>query len=207
MKKINLNTVGSLVGTFALALPLAMASVPATAQETINDTTWSDGSSSWLPYTSHGYVGINLGQPRFDHDTCAPAFNCSDSNLGGEIYTGGMFNRNIGLELGYVDVGKLDRNGGDVSARGVNFSLVGNVPAGPVNVFGKVGSTYGWTETRALVGARGDERGWGMSYGAGVGFDVTQNSQLLVEWDRTRFKAAYGDQDVDLTTVGLKHRF
>lgn len=207
MKKINLGTAGSLIGTFALALPLAMTSLPAAAQDMNSDTTRYDNSSSWVPYTNNGYVGINLGQPRFDHDTCAPALNCNDPNFGGEIYTGGMFNRNLGLELGYVDVGKLDRNGGDVSARGVNFSLVGDVPAGPVNIFGKVGSTYGWTETNALVGATGDKSGWGMSYGAGVGFDVAPNSQLLVEWDRTRFKAAYGDQDADLATVGLKHRF
>ena len=119
-----------------------------------------------------------------------------------------MFNRNFGLELGYVDMDKQNRNGGESKAYGVNVSLVGNIPVDRVNFFAKVGSTYGWTKTNAVIGSTGDKNGWGLSYGAGVGYDITSQTQLLIEWDRHRFDFAGADNtDVDLYSVGLKYRF
>lgn len=187
---------------------LALGTLAATAAYA--DT--ADTSSPWLlPNTNHAYFGINLG--RSDTDTpCYAPFSCSNSHLAGKIYTGGNFNQNFGMEIGYVNMGDADRNGGTIKAQGVNLSLVGTVPLGSAfDLFGKVGGTYGWTETTAsplLVGYdTGKRNGLGLSYGAGMGFNVDRQNQVVVEWDRQKFKFKPEDEAVDLYTVGWKHSY
>lgn len=47
-----------------------------------------------------------------------------------KLYAGAFFHPNLGLELGYLDLGKARRIGGNSSARGLSFSLVGRLPLG-----------------------------------------------------------------------------
>lgn len=171
-----------------------------------------DPSQSWLPYTKRGYVGINLGQGDYDLSCGNGVFGCDNtSDLAGKIYTGGWFNDFLGLELGFIDMGKGDRGGGDTRARGVNLSLVGRLPIQMANVFAKAGTTYGRTRvsTSPLSGlANGKDNGFGLSYGAGIGFDVTKTSSVVLEWERHEFNfAGLGRENVDATTIGYVHRF
>ena len=184
-------------------LPFAAVAQTPTAQG-------STTNGSWLPYTQNGYVGINLGESRFDHEDCVFGFDCDDKsdNLAGKVYVGGMFNPNFGVELGYVNVGKQKMNGGERKAQGANISLVGNIPLDRWSIFGKLGTTYSWTKTSAPVGVTGDEDGWGLSYGAGVGYSFTPQSQIVLEWDRNRMDFAnQNNVDVDLYTVGYRYHF
>jgi OOP family OmpA-OmpF porin len=169
-----------------------------------------EGNFSVIPYASHGYVGINVGRPDYDV-ACVGGFSCSDSTTSYHLYTGGMFNRYLGAELGYVNLGRMDRGGGKTEAHGINLSLVGRVPLGVLHLYGKVGTTYGRTEVTAspLSGlATGKDSGWEGSYGAGIGFDLSPRSAIVVEWNRyqMRFVGA-GKQDVDTTSIGYMHRF
>ncbi|MDE2598438.1 MAG: porin family protein [Rhodocyclaceae bacterium] len=162
---------------------------------------------SWLPYTYNGYWGVNLGAPDYEKH-CAAGFGCNDPDVGGKIYIGGQFNQWLGAEIGYINVGKFDRNGGDTTAQGVNISLVGTVPVNNVfSVFGKVGTTYGWTKTEGAIAPTGKKDDFGLSYGAGLGFNLSPQTQLLVEWDRHNFKFVDDRADVDMYSVGLKVRF
>lgn len=193
----------------AVALPLAVLPFAAGAQ-TPTAQNASGSNNSWLPYTTNGYIGVNLGESRFDNENCVFGFSCNDKSddLAGKIYVGGMFNPHFGVEVGYVNVGKQKLNGGDRKAQGANVSLVGVIPVERFSFFGKVGSTYSWTETSATAGPTGDKDGWGLSYGAGVGFDMTPQTQLVLEWDRNRIDfAGANDTDVDLYTAGVKFRF
>lgn len=170
----------------------------------------STGSTSWLPYTTRGYVGFSGGQADFDV-ACTGGFSCDDSNRAFKVYTGGMFNQNFGLEIAYVQPGEADRAGGEVEAKGLNLSLIGVLPFNETfEVFGKVGATYGWTDTDASAPgvATGDEEGVGASYGVGLNIFFTPNWGAVVEWERHRFEFA-GDnkEDVEMTTVGVKYRF
>lgn len=208
---MNYRSLSPLVLLAVAAMPLAASAQDSSYDNSrTRDNTYNsdaDNSRSWLPYTRSGYWGINLGQPDFQKN-CTPGFNCDDSNIGGKIYTGGQFNKWLGAEIGYVNFGKLERNGGDTKAQGVNLSLVGTVPLGDVfSVFGKVGTTYSWTKTDGVVGPTGKENGFGLSYGAGVGFNLSPRSQLLAEWEKHRMQFADQDADVNLYTVGLKFRF
>ena len=169
-----------------------------------------EGGYSLIPYSTAGYIGVNVGRPDYELG-CVGGFSCSDSSTSFNIYTGGMFNQYLGAEVGYVNLGKMRRGGGTSKAHGVNLSLVGRLPLGAFNVFGKVGTTYGRTEVSAspLSGiATGRESGWAGSYGAGVGYDLTPRSSIVLEWARYDMRfAGVGKREVNTTSLGYVHRF
>ncbi len=170
-----------------------------------------EGNFSVIPYTSHGYIGLNLGRSDYNLGCGVGGFGCDTKDNAVNIYTGGMFNRYFGAELGYVNLGKMDRAGGRTEAQGINLSLVGRVPLGAVQLYGKVGSVYGRTEVTAnpLSGiATGKRSDWVPSYGAGVGFELSPRSVILVEWNRYDLKfAGTGKREVETTSIGYMHRF
>ncbi|MCY7316175.1 MAG: outer membrane beta-barrel protein [Rubrivivax sp.] len=174
--------------------------------------TYGGGADAYslLPFTRRGYVGINVGRPELKAD-CGVFYGCDDPDASLQLYTGGMVNDWLGAELGYLNTGRADRAGGSTRSQGVNLSAVFKLPLGAFNVFGKAGGTYG--ETRVSTGLlsnvpSGKKRGWGASYGAGVGFDITPTSGLVLQWDRTEFTyPGKGRQDVDITSVGYLFRF
>jgi OmpA-OmpF porin, OOP family len=167
-----------------------------------------DDSYSWLPFTTHGYFGAAAGQSSFDLN-CSPGFSCDDKDSAFKIYTGGKFHNVFGVELGYVDLGKVDFGIGTAKARGVNLSLVANLPLNEAfAVFGKVGSTYGSTEAPVFLEGNKRERGFGKSYGAGLEFSLGRNWGIRGEWERQTFEFANnGDRDVDLGTIGVHYKF
>lgn len=166
-----------------------------------------------LPFMRDSYIGLNLGRSDYDLD-CGALGGCDNSENAGRLYIGGMFNRNVGLELGYLHMGEVDRAGGDTRAHGLNLSVVGRVPFGgdAFGLFGKLGTTYGRTETSAAAGSgitTGDDDGFGLSYGAGLSYDFQRsNWAALLEWERHRFKFA-GDRRewVEAVSAGVKYRF
>lgn len=180
---------------------------------TTTDAQWEAGRasrSSLLPYTSYGYAGINLGRANWG-DSCdgfSGIFSCDDSAFAGKIYTGGLISRMVGLELGYINFGEPDHAFGSFRAHGINASIVANLPIDPVNLFARFGTTYGWTKTPAGPGfSGGDDDGFGIAYGAGIGYDISPQLQITAEWDRNRFNFVNGDQDLDLYSVGLRYKF
>ncbi|MEW6097955.1 MAG: outer membrane beta-barrel protein [Pseudomonadota bacterium] len=168
------------------------------------------GGTSWIPYTTNGYFGVNVGQSDYG-GPCTPGFDCDRRDWAGKIYVGGMFSPYFGVEVGYAYLGESDRHGGSLRAQGLNLSLVGNVPVGQaVDVFGKVGTTYGWTDSSAAFGTgvrTGSENEFGLSYGAGVAFNITRNWAAVLEWDRTRYRFADGRENVDMYSAGVRYRF
>lgn len=167
---------------------------------------------SLLPFTRRGYVGINIGRPKLDAACGSGGYTCDDPSASGYIYTGGLVNDWLGAELGYFNSGNADRAGGRTRSQGVNLSAVFRAPLGQFNVFGKVGAMYG--ETKVSTGllsnvSSGTERGWGPVYGAGVGFDFTPSSGVVLEWQRHEFRYPGGGdrENVDNTSIGYVFRF
>jgi opacity protein-like surface antigen len=167
--------------------------------------------SSYIPYTSGGYVGLGVGKPDYRLD-CTPGFNCDDPNTSFHLYTGASFNDWLGLELGYSYLGKADRQGGTTRGHGINLSLVGSVPLSQsFKLFGKVGTTYGRTTISAnplSLEPTGDDSGWGRSFGAGVEFNFTPQWGLVAGWDRQRMKFV-GDrrEDIDAASIGVRYHY
>jgi hypothetical protein len=175
----------------------------------------SGGSDAYslLPYTRHGYVGLNLGKPEFKNDCGTGLYTCDDPSVSGYLYTGGLFNDWFGAEIGYLNTGSADRAGGRTRAQGLNLSLVARAPVGMgFNLFAKGGGLYG--ETRVTSGllsnvVAGKERGWGGSYGVGVGYDFLPNSGVVLEWNRYQFNFPGGGdrEDVETASLGYVYRF
>jgi len=190
------------------------------SSDSVNTTTpdtagrWSDSETSrrhsWLPMTSYGYVGANVGMTSLNLPGCAAGVYCDDSGTGFKAYTGGLISRLIGVEASYVQLLAVDRNGGDVRAKGLNLGLVGNWPVTDhVNVFAKVGAIYGWTRTGSSIAGvpTGDNSDLNWSYGAGAQMDLQGNWALRADWDVYRMKFASGMTDASLYSLGLVYKF
>jgi OmpA-OmpF porin, OOP family len=185
------------------ACAAVLAAAPALAQTT--------AGRSFVPYTTSGYVGLNVGRPEYKLG-CSGGFSCDDPDGSVHIYTGGKVNEWLGAEVGYVYLGKADRQGGSTRGHGINLSVVGSFPvAQSFSVFGKLGTTYGWTEVTANSAANepvGDEDGFGLSFGAGVQYDFSQQWAFVAQWDRHHLKFAGRDREnADVLSIGAKYKF
>jgi OmpA-OmpF porin, OOP family len=205
-----------------LPLSVALTCGAAFAQQTQDPSSSGSVSSSGaftradgysiLPWTRRGYVGINLGRSDYGDFSCGtPGFGCDDTGTRLHLYTGGKFNEWLGMEVGYLNEGKVSRAGGSTRSDGVNLSLVGHLPVNAFHLFAKAGATYGRTRVSAdaLSGiTSGSRRGWGGSYALGAGFDFTPSSGVVLEWSRNAFvQPGGGRNDVDGTSIGYVHRF
>ena len=155
------------------------------------------------------YIGGNVG--RTDYGSCPSSASCDTRDTGYRLYGGYQFHPNIGVELGYVDLGKATANvgglGGDVKADGWTAHVVGSIPVwNRFALFGRVGAIHGESKTGGAFGSHKD-RGTDLAYGAGVRFGVTNNLDVSAEWDRFRFDTTNRDADVDLISVGLRFKF
>jgi OOP family OmpA-OmpF porin len=74
------------------------------------------------------YVGGNVGQAKLKGDDFPGLDN---SNTGGKLYGGYDFTPNIGMELGYVDLGSFGYGSGNLKANGVFLDGVGKVMFAP----------------------------------------------------------------------------
>lgn len=202
----------TLIAAGAAAGALALgAAVPAHAQAGAAPRGAGDSTWSLLPYTQRGYMGLNVGRSDYSPGCGIASLSCDRKGTAAKLYTGGMFSQHFGAELGYINLGRAERGGGRTSAQGLNVSLLARVPIDRFNVFAKAGATYGRTRVSAQTGSgivAGRGSGWGASYGVGAGYDLTDTSGVVLEWERHRMRFAGGSRDnVDALTLGYVHRF
>lgn len=198
--------------TFLYVLAATASLLPATAA--FSQTSGSGGSqNSWWPAAGRSYLGLNLGRSHYNVP-CGTRVSllCDDTDRSVQLHAGTAVADFWGVELGYVNMGRIGRAGGTTRAQGLNLSLVGKAPLWrSFGVFGKVGTTYGRTETSALSSsgiAAGNDRGFGLSYGAGVSYDFTPRLSATLEWDSHDFRFAGSGRDpVRSTSLGLQYRY
>ncbi|HXE48924.1 MAG TPA: outer membrane beta-barrel protein [Ramlibacter sp.] len=187
----------------SLALPVAAQNQTGSAG--------ADMSRIWLPGPGRSYLGLNAGRSRYNLPCGSATLLCDDSDRSVQLYTGKMIGDFWGVELGYLNMGRVARLAGETNATGLNLRLVGRAPLGhSFGVFGKVGTTYR-PETSIMGGsgiAAGSERGFGPSYGAGVSFDINPRMSATLEWDSNDFRfAGTGRDAVRSTSLGLQIRY
>ena len=183
------------------------ASASAQAQDAPGGSTLS-----FLPGKGRASVGLSLGRSRYAAPCGATSFSCDSTDNSVQLYTGTMPSNFWGVELGYIDMGRISRGGGTTTAQGVNMSLVGKAPVWQsLGVFGKVGTTYGRTDSSAQLGggtSNGLERGFGLSYGAGVSYEFTPRLSATLGWDSHDFVFAGSGRDpVRSTSLGLQYKY
>jgi OmpA-OmpF porin, OOP family len=158
------------------------------------------------------YLGLNLGRSHYENtNTCSgTALVCDPGNATTRLYAGASFGRNWGAEFGYIDLGRVLRPTGESRAQGLNLSVVGRTRlANSWGVFGRVGTTYGRTDTTALAASTtGIEQGFGLSVGGGVSYEFTPRLSGTLELEAHDLRFAGGARDpVRSTNLGLQYRY
>ena len=159
------------------------------------------------------FFGVEIGKPQYSTSCGSLAgLSCSNNGTSYSVVAGNMFTRNLGAELTYLDLGKADRAGGSVSARGINLSLLGQVPLGEsLALEGKVGATYGITHVSADPNAgimTGRDSGVGLGYGVGLDIHFARGLHGNVGWEQHDFHfAGQGTSSVRNVTLGLAYVF
>ena len=158
----------------------------------------------------HAYIGAGGGQSKFK-DSCGSIFDCDNKDTAWNVHLGGNFSHYLGLELGYVDFGKMSAFGGQTEAKAGTISLTAGLPIGDrFAVFAKGGTAYSRTDVSASplsFVSTGHETGWNATYGVGATFAITPTLLARVDWDRTKLSFVTGDRDVDVLSGGLQFRF
>jgi OmpA-OmpF porin, OOP family len=181
----------------ALVLP---ASAPAQAPGP-----WQGG---WYP-ASRSSLGLHLSRTQPVPACGSTALICDRGDTPAQLQARAMVGKFWGVELGYMETGRAVA--GEGRTQGMNLSLVGKAPLGQsLGVFGKLGTTYGRSDT-SILGAgpvAGQDLGFGMSYGAGLSYAITPRLSATLEWDSNDFRLpGNGREPVRSTSLGLQYRY
>ena len=186
-----------------------------------------------------GYIGVSIGQSKVDLDKSEIDASLAALGLGGstsvddkgdsfKIFGGYQLNRNLALELGYVNFGKFTSNttitsggsgtlNGEWKAWAVDFSVLGILPLGESgSLFGRLGASA-WNLDVDLTAsgpggvATGSDSASGVSgvLGLGGAYKFTPNFAVRAEYER-HFSVGNDDtgkSDIDLITVGMVYHF
>jgi OOP family OmpA-OmpF porin len=184
------------------------------------------------------YLGGNVGKSRATIDdanitsnlltgglTVSPPISDRDSDTGYKIFGGYQFNKYLGLEGGYFDLGTfgftanttpLGTLNGELKLKGLNLDLVATLPiTHKFSVFGRAGVTYAETSDAFtgtgsvyVLNPNPSTRESNYKYGAGLQYAFTDNLAMRLEAERYRINDAVGSKgDIDLVSLGLIYRF
>ena len=187
-----------------------MAQTSGTSGTTAPSNTASGGYGMMTPGST--YIGLSAGQSRFRNNSGFGGFASDNKDKAFGIYGGSYFTPYVGVELGYTDLGQIDRAGGTTEAKAASVALIGKLPLSPsFNLLGKLGASYSQVDVSALAGtgiATGRKSGWGPSYGIGAEYNFTQNVSAVVQYDEYRMPYPGDSKDkVNNTSVGVRFRY
>lgn len=159
------------------------------------------------------YLGGSVGGSEYRNacdGTAALAVGCDEKDVAWRGFAGWQFNRHIGLELGYANMGKAEASNGAASAslKSRGADLVG-VFTWPLNdmfgVYGKAGVAYMRTK---LNGPTGEvkENSTNLTFGGGLRLNFARNFAARLEWQRYHDvgdEATTGKGKIDYWSIGL----
>ena len=197
----------SALALFTLSMALGSA---AQAQSTAPSSSAAP-AAAWYTPAGGRYVGIDVGNAKYSGTCGLGGFACEDSTTGYSIYAGGMWNKNLGLEIGMSDYGKIDRAGGSTKAYGFSLKAVGVTSlTESLNAFAKAGTLYSRSSVTADAASgltTGSDTNWGLTYGVGLSFDFSPKVAATLSWDRSNVHFAGSQEHINATSLGLKYRF
>ena len=211
--------------TPAMLAIAALAAIAPAAQAQTQDTGWYAGGNV-------GRTGATIDDDRIrgglaGQGLVTNSIEDREHDTGYKVFGGYQFNRNLGIEGGYFDLGQFGytarttaagRLSGDMSARGLNLDVVGTLPLTErFSVLGRVGVTSMRTEgsfsaTGAArvpyASATSSQTSANAKWGAGVAYAFTEALSMRLEAERYRLKDSVGNRGhVDMVSVGLVYRF
>lgn len=160
----------------------------------------TSGSSFALDYAKfeNGYVGASIGITDYGES------HYDDEATSYSLLIGYKFTRYFATELSYSDFGEADAKGsgsGDLEADGFALQAVANLPLGETfSLYAKAGGLF-WDASSSETGDH-DSADW--IYGLGVGYNVTPDSAVRLEY---LVNELYHSVDVKNISLGLVYYF
>lgn len=186
----------------------ALAPLAALPQYASNE---SAAAGAWFAPAGHSSLGLSPGRSSFTLSCSNVAYLCDDKERIAQLTTGRSTPSNWGLEVAQVNLGNVSRFGSTTRAQGLNLSLIGKASLGhSLRVYGRAGTMWGRTEASNLAAgnAAASDQGFGFTYGAGVGYDITPRLSATLEWDSNDLRFGSGTRDsVRSTSIGLQLRY
>lgn len=165
------------------------------------------------PAADRSFVDLSVGKATYN-TSCGnvAGMTCSHGTTSYSLAGGNMITNNLGVELSAMNLGKADRAGGSVIARGVNLSAVGRIPLGDIfAVEGKVGPTYGVTRITAAPDsglASGRDSGFGLGYGVALDVNAAGGLHGSIGWEQHDFHfVGQGTSNVRNITLAVGYTF
>jgi OOP family OmpA-OmpF porin len=159
------------------------------------------------------YVGLSFGQSSVDLD-CTGASSCDDTDTAMKFIGGYRFNRNLGVEIGYTDLGEATITDPSSTATFESSVMelvgVGTWPiADKFSILGKIGMYRGDVDASDPALGSVSESNTGLTFGVGVQWDFTKNLGLRAEWQRYADVGGdnVGESDVDVMSIGVIFTF
>jgi len=190
------------------ALGIAFGACAQTSQSSLAREIGDSGAA-----TGKSFIDLSIGKSTYG-TSCGhvAGLTCSRGTTSYSLTGGNMLTENLGVELTAMNLGKADRAGGSVIARGINLSAVGRIPLGDsFAVEGKVGPTYGVTRVSAAQVAgisSGRDSGVGLGYGVALDVNVARGLHGAVGWEQHDFHfVGQGKSAVRNVTLALGYTF
>ena len=148
-------------------------------------------------YVGGGWGQFNVQVDDFD-DTDDAIARIDDDDHAWKLFAGYRFNQNFAIEAAYIDFGGPDDrfsasgSSGDyrVELNGLAPYLIGTLPIGPVELFGKVGYYFYDVDLRADLDDLGGDvfqsnsSGEDLLYGFGVGMTFVERLNARLEYEK-----------------------
>jgi OOP family OmpA-OmpF porin len=216
-----MTTARTRVALGCLALVAGLAAPAARAQDT-----------GWYAGAGVGRAASDVDDPRIRNGLLnqgldIAAFSEDERDTAWRLFGGYQFNRHLGVEAGWFDLGRFGYSAstvpagqlaGDVRMRGLNLDVVGTWPLTErLALLGRAGVLY--AQTRGSFSAGGavtnpywttgtTERGGGYKFGAGLAWQLSPAWQVRAELERLRVKDSVGNRgDIDVASISLVYRF
>ena len=212
---------------------MSMLSLLAVSVAGVSSANAADTNTGFYVGAGAGYSRVKFNDNAFAvAGATASSLSKDESDTGFKLFGGYQFNQNIGVELGYVDLGRFNATrtvtapaagtvATNIRTSGGFLDLVGTLPLqNNFSLLGKVGAIY--SETKASLATTGavalvagvnrnpKENETNFKLGLGAQYDFTKTVGLRAEWERF-FKLGKtnttGEGDVDLYSLNLIIRF
>ena len=176
LRKINQPSTESVVKVSTVAVGLmAFGVMPA----------FADNDSGLYLGAGAGQFNIEIDDIDVDVGSTIESFDSDDTVF--KVFAGWRFNPYIGIELDYIDLGGPEDDIEDVNIEaeinGFAPYLIGTLPLGPVEFFGKVGYYFYDIEINAQNIGSVDDSDEDLVYGAGIGLTLFGHLHARLEYE------------------------
>lgn len=166
------------------------------------------GLGGYLPPSSYGYLGLSLGEARFD-PTCQAGLSCDRKDRGLKLTAGARTQEVWGAEFSLIDFGEATASGASQRARALAFSGTANLEFVPGFLgFARLGLAYSRTKSGVAAGqASGSKGGIGPHWGLGLAYAMDPQWTLVGEYEQHRVRFAAGRQTLGLLSLGVRYTY